>query len=57
VDSLVNLCLKNKALGAKLTGGGLGGCMIAYYKDLNALNQSIKEVEKEGFHTYFIQKV
>jgi mevalonate kinase len=49
--------LKNKALGAKLTGGGLGGCMIAYYKDLNALNQSIQEVEKEGFHTYFIQKV
>ena len=57
VDSLVDLCLKNKALGAKLTGGGLGGCMIAYYKDLNALNQCIQEVEKEGFHTYFIQKV
>jgi mevalonate kinase len=57
VDSLVDLCIKNKALGAKLTGGGLGGCMIAYYNDLNALNQSINEVQKEGFHTYFIQKV
>jgi mevalonate kinase len=57
VDRLVDICLKHKAHGAKLTGGGLGGCMIAYYTDLDALHQTIKEVENKGFHTYFIQKV
>ena len=57
VDALIQICMKNKALGAKLTGGGLGGCMIAYYIDIDALNQSINEVENSGFHTYFIQKV
>lgn len=29
LDHFVNLSINNHALGAKLTGGGLGGCMIA----------------------------
>ncbi|HEY4537989.1 MAG TPA: mevalonate kinase [Erysipelothrix sp.] len=29
LDQFVNLSINNQALGAKLTGGGLGGCMIA----------------------------
>ena len=32
LDKLVSVALANGALGAKLTGGGLGGCMIALMK-------------------------
>lgn len=33
INQMVNLALSNGALGAKLTGGGLGGCVIALAKD------------------------
>ena len=35
LDLLVETAMKNGALGAKLTGGGRGGCMIALVKDFN----------------------
>lgn len=33
IDQMVELALSNRALGAKLTGGGLGGCVIALAKN------------------------
>ena len=36
LNNLVNTALQNNALGAKLTGGGLGGCMIALVNSENS---------------------
>lgn len=49
LDLLVDIALKNGALGAKLTGGGLGGNMIALARDKNHQNMLAKEFEKKGF--------
>lgn len=46
LDRLVNLSLINGAYGAKLTGGGLGGCMIALVDTQEA--QKIAEILKEN---------
>ncbi len=29
VDALVDLCMQHGALGARMTGGGFGGCVVA----------------------------
>lgn len=38
IDNLVDVALTNGALGAKLTGGGLGGCIICLCEDLLSAN-------------------
>lgn len=45
LDELVEVSLKSGALGAKLSGGGLGGCMIALSKkeDSQAVIKALKE--------------
>lgn len=46
LDDFVTTSLQNGALGAKLTGGGRGGCMIALAKDLSTaetITQALKE--------------
>jgi mevalonate kinase len=47
VDYLVNLCIENGALGAKLTGAGGGGIMIALVPQEQKLN-IISTIEKNG---------
>ena len=49
LDMLVELSLKSGALGAKLTGGGLGGNMIALVKDEKDQDIIAREFEKRGF--------
>lgn len=54
IDLLVGLALSNGAVGAKLTGGGFGGCVIAL-----ASNQEIAELiksewERSTLHTAWI---
>jgi mevalonate kinase len=47
LDQCVSIALENNACGAKLTGGGLGGCMIALAKnqdDCNRIRESLKKV-------------
>ena len=46
-DQLVALALENGALGAKMSGGGLGGCIIALASD-QADAEHISHVLKEG---------
>ena len=49
LDFLVEVAKENGALGAKLTGGGLGGNMIAFTPS-KALQESVANaIEKEGF--------
>ncbi len=49
LDFLVDLALKNGALGAKLTGSGLGGNMIALTPGKKLQDKVAEAIEKEGF--------
>ena len=46
---LCNLALENGALGAKLTGGGMGGYMVALTPGRNLQETVASAIEKEGF--------
>jgi mevalonate kinase len=48
LDHIANIAVKNKALGAKLTGGGGGGCVIVL-SDSNNLLDIFKEEGYEAF--------
>lgn len=48
LDSFVNIALQHRALGAKLTGGGLGGCMIALAENLTEAKIISKALEQAG---------
>jgi len=49
LDYLVNLCRKNHALGAKMTGGGMGGYMVAVFSCPNCVEKAAKACEAEGY--------
>ena len=49
LDFLVNLARDNGALGAKMTGGGLGGYMVALTPGVELQENVAKAMEKEGF--------
>lgn len=49
LDFLVDVARDNGALGAKLTGGGLGGSMIALTPGKDLQEQVANAIEKEGF--------
>jgi len=49
LDFLVNLARKKGALGAKLTGGGLGGNMVALTPGEDLREKVAGAIEKEGF--------
>ncbi len=49
LDELVEVARKHGALGAKLTGGGGGGCMTALTPGKTLQEKVAKAIEKEGF--------
>ncbi|MBN1280989.1 MAG: mevalonate kinase [Candidatus Thermoplasmatota archaeon] len=51
LDFLVSIAREAGALGAKLTGGGLGGNMIALTPGKDVQNKVATAIEKEGFQT------
>ncbi len=48
LDTLVKVALENKAIGAKLTGGGRGGCMIALASDKITAEEIATALKKAG---------
>ena len=48
LDRLVEKALKTGALGSKLTGGGLGGCIIALIDSKDGARQVMEELMEEG---------
>lgn len=51
LDFLVELARNHGALGAKMTGGGLGGYMVALTPGKDVQEKVAKTMEKEGFET------
>jgi mevalonate kinase len=49
LDMLVEIALTNGAIGAKMTGGGLGGYMVALTPGEDIQNRVAKAMEEEGF--------
>jgi mevalonate kinase len=49
LDFLVDIARKNGALGAKLTGGGLGGNIVALTPGRELQEKVARAIEKEGF--------
>jgi mevalonate kinase len=49
LDQLVEIALNQGAFGAKLTGGGGGGCMVALTPGKELQGNVAKSMEKEGF--------
>ena len=47
-DSLVETALSHGALGAKMSGGGLGGCIIALATNLTHAQELAKRLEEKG---------
>lgn len=50
LDFLVELALENGAYGAKMTGGGLGGYMVALTPGKELQERVAKAIENEGFY-------
>ena len=50
LDFLVEVALENGAYGAKMTGGGLGGYMVALTPGKELQEKVAKAIEKEGFY-------
>jgi mevalonate kinase len=51
-DAIHKIALKEGALGAKVTGGGGGGCSIALAKDSADASKLAKKLTKEGFESF-----
>lgn len=49
LDHLVNIAREQGAYGAKLTGGGGGGCMLALTPGVELQEKTARAIEKEGF--------
>ncbi|MCK4223409.1 mevalonate kinase, partial [Candidatus Bathyarchaeota archaeon] len=49
LDCLVNLAQEQGAFGAKLTGGGGGGCMVALTPGKELQEKVATTIEDEGF--------
>ena len=47
-DYLVETALSHGALGAKMSGGGLGGCIIALAADLTQAQDLAERLEEKG---------
>ena len=56
LDKLVNIAKQNGAFVAKLTGGGLGGNMIALAKDKTAANKILNAFKKENFNCFIVKR-
>jgi len=51
-DKLVDITLKNGALGAKVTGTGRGGLVISIAENGEIQEKIAKAIEKEGFDAW-----
>lgn len=53
IETLRDLALNQGALGAKLSGGGLGGIMIALFDDPNKATSYTEQLQEKGYLKYW----
>ncbi|MBF0714225.1 mevalonate kinase [Gemella sp. GH3] len=53
-DEVINICKENGALGAKITGGGDGGCCISLSKTLDEANKIQEALKQKGYSSWII---
>lgn len=56
-DKLVSFAISNGALGAKMSGGGLGGCIIALVEKADRAKDLAEKLEKEGAVNAWIESL
>ncbi len=56
-DLFVKTAIKNGASGAKISGGGLGGCVIALAKNLEIVEKIKDELLKRGAENIWVEKI
>ncbi|HGA3810765.1 TPA: mevalonate kinase [Streptococcus agalactiae] len=56
-DHLVEVAISCGALGAKMSGGGLGGCIIALVKEKREAERLSQQLEREGAVNTWTEKV
>lgn len=56
-DKLVSFAISNGALGAKMSGGGLGGCIIALVEKADKAQDLAEKLEKEGAVNAWIESL
>lgn len=52
LDGIVEIAIKNQALGAKPTGGWGGGCCLVLAKDQEHANELVKVYKENGFNSF-----
>jgi len=52
LDFLVDLSRREGAIGAKLTGGGGGGCMLALTPGKELQEKVASAIERQGFQAF-----
>ncbi|MCX6799502.1 MAG: mevalonate kinase [Candidatus Diapherotrites archaeon] len=52
LESMCSLCMEKGALGAKLTGAGGGGCMIALCEDKQTQGKVFQALQEKGYRTF-----
>ncbi|KRM68029.1 mevalonate kinase [Apilactobacillus ozensis DSM 23829 = JCM 17196] len=57
VDKMVSTAKFSGALGAKLTGSGLGGCVISIADSLDTTNKIINNLKKQGISDIWTQQL
>ena len=51
IEEIINLAIKNEAIGAKLTAGGRGGCVIVLAREVSEVDL-IDTFNNEGFYAF-----
>lgn len=55
INEIISTANSNGALGSKLTGSGLGGCVISLSQDENTTNKIIKSLQNNGYNQNWVQ--
>ena len=56
IDDIIE-CLDKYSFGSKITGSGMGGCIISLFKDLSYIDELKKILKKKGVKNIWIEDI